>query len=239
MSYGHSFKKKTSSEEELEKEYGRTWIWTAMDTNSRLIISHLIGDRTLLSCYEMIFDLKARITNIPLFVSDELPHYQTALTEAYHNLKTFPATNKPGRPKKPVKEVIPELDYAVVHKTRENGKIINVEQRIVYGNEQRIKERLKNCPSSNINTSYIERSNLTLRQNNANLQRKTLKFAKEMNFLKSKVSITLVHYNFIKLHSSLTIKNGAVKTLRTPAMAAKISNKVWTIKYAFEYPFLN
>ena len=108
-------KKKDSSEEDLEKEYGRTWIWTSMDTKSRLIISYLIGDRTLESCYEMIFDLKARITNIPLFVSDELPHYETALKDAYHNEKTFPATNKRGRPKKPVKEVVPELDYAVVH----------------------------------------------------------------------------------------------------------------------------
>ncbi|MDR3326768.1 MAG: IS1 family transposase, partial [Prevotellaceae bacterium] len=70
------------------------------------------------------------------------------------------------------------LDYAVVHKTRENGRIVKVEKRIVFGDEERIKQKLLQSVSSKINTAYIERSNGTLRQLNSHLRRKSLTFAK-------------------------------------------------------------
>jgi len=230
--------KKAVSEEDIENEYGRTWIWTALDANSRLIIGYLIGDRTLENCREFLKDLSSRIENKPLFVSDELPHYADALLETYHTIEHFERTGGRGRPKNSKIKIDDEIDYAVVHKTRENGTIKKVETRIVYGNEERIKERLEKSVSNKINTSYIERSNGTLRLNDAHLQRKTYKFSKDMEFLKAKLSIIILFYNFIKPHLTLSKNPDKSKTSRTPAMVAGIVDRVWSTKFAFERPEL-
>ena len=230
--------KKALSDEDLENQYGRTWIWTAIDVNTRLIICSLVGDRTLEACREFFKDLSRRITNKPLFVSDELPHYETVILETYHTTQPFEKSGKRGRPKKPIIIVDEQLDYAVVHKTRENGTIKKVETRIIFGNEQRIKERLKNSVSNKINTSYIERSNGTLRLNDAHLQRKTYKFSKDMDFFKAKLAIIILFYNFIKPHSTLSKNPDKTKTPRTPALKVGIVDCVWTTKFAFERPEL-
>ena len=88
--------------------------------------------------------LMKRIKNKPLFTSDELPHYKDTILEEFHQEVRFKKTGKRGRPKNPVKEIDPEIDYATVHKTRENGKVVKVEKKVVYGNKNRINEKLKN-----------------------------------------------------------------------------------------------
>lgn len=230
--------KKAFTEEDIENEYGRTWIWTAFDVNTRLIICSLVGDRTLEDCRMFFKDLSSRIINKPLFVSDELPHYEDAILETYHTTKTFEKTGKRGRPSIPVKQIDEDIDYAVVHKTRENGTIKKVETRIVFGNEQRIKERLEKSASNKINTSYIERSNGTLRLNDAHLQRKTYKFSKDKELLKAKLAIIILYYNFIRPHSTLSKNPDKSCTPRTPAQVAGITGCQWTTKFAFERPEL-
>ena len=231
-------KKRAVSEEDLEAEYGRTWIWSAIDPESRLIIYHSVGDRTLDQCRLFFKGLLSRIDNKPLFVSDELIHYKSILFENFHFTQEFPKTGKQGRPKNPIDVVDPELNYAVVHKTRKNGKITKVEQKIIFGTEESIDECLGKTISNTINTSYIERSNLTLRQNDAHLQRKTLKTAKEMNYFEAKLNITIFHYNFIKMHWSLSKSKGKKLIPTTPAMKANIVKDIWTVEYVFMYPVL-
>jgi len=231
--------KKAISEQDIENLYGRTWIWTAFDVNTRLIICFLVGNRTLEECRKFLKDLSSRITNKPLFVSDELPHYETAILETYHTTENIEKTGKPGRPKKPVIKIDEQIAYAVVHKTRENGTVKKVETRIIFGNEQQIKERLENSISNKINTSYIERSNGTLRLNDAHLQRKTYKFSKNMDFLKAKLAIIILFYNFIKPHASISKNPDKTYTPRTPALKAGIIGSNWTTKFAFERPELN
>lgn len=228
--------KKTLSEEDIEKEYGRTWIWTALDVNSRLIICYLVGDRTLDACRVFIKDLCSRISNIPLFVSDELPHYKTAIFETYNTTKDVEKTGKRGRPKKPIVKIDNEVDYAVVHKTRENGTITKVETRVIFGTIERVEKRLKKSISTKINTSYIERSNATLRLNDAHLQRKTYKFSKDIDFLRAKLATIILFYNFIKPHSTLSKNLDKSFTPRTPAQVAGIVENVWSVKFAFERP---
>ena len=143
-----------------------------IDPTSRLIIYHLIGGRTLEQCRLFFKGLLKRIDNKPIFTSDELAHYKTLIFENFHITEEFNKTEKSGRHRNAKKIIDPEINYAVVHKTRKKGKITKVEKRIVFGTEESIAECLQNT----INTSYIERSNLTLRQNDAHLQRKTLKF---------------------------------------------------------------
>ena len=121
-------------------------------------------------CRTFIHDLLSRIRTKPLFTSDELPHYETVLVENFSHLEKQPKTGKQGRPKKPKPVIDPELKYATVHKTRQNGKVVKVDRNIVFGNPDSIKEIIAASKvSKKINTSFIERANLTLRNYNRNL----------------------------------------------------------------------
>ena len=233
---GFCKQKKTLSEKDIENEYGSKWIWTAFSPENRLILCHLIGDRTLESCREFFGQLTRRIENKPLYVSDELVHYKTILKEMYSIEKSVPRTGKRGRPRKPRRDVDPELDYVVVHKTRENGRVVKVEQKVVFGDEERIQSKLDHSPSNKINTAYIERSNGTLRHMNSHLQRKSIKFAKEIEYLRAKLNIIAMHYNFIKPHGTLSRNPDKSYTPRTPALVAGIIAENRSIGYAFAKP---
>lgn len=163
-------KKKRVSEQEL----GKKWIWTAIDTPTRLIVCFLIGDRTLEDARQFLKDLVSRTEERPLFTSDELPHYADGLKELFHELIPPKPTGQPGRPRKPEKVIDENLDYATVHKTREKRRIVKVETKVVFGSSERIKKRLEELPGNTINTSYVERSNLNWRIWDAHLTRKSL-----------------------------------------------------------------
>jgi IS1 family transposase len=238
MSYGVLLIKKTLSENDLEQEYGASWIWTALDPNTRLIICHYVGDRTLESCRAYFRRLLERINNKPLFVSDELVDYKTVLQEHYSTEVQVPPTGKRGRPRKPKKVLDPEIDYATVHKTRENGSIIKVERKIVFGDIERIQEKLLQSVSHTINTSYIERSNGTLRQMNSHLRRKSLTFAKEKSYFQARLNIIIFVYNFIRPHNTLSKNPDKTRTPRTPALAAGIIEHNWTFLDAFKRPLI-
>ena len=174
--------------------------WSGQST----VFCVLVGDRTLESCREFLSKLKSRLFGNPLFISDEFVHYQIVLKEFYSKDISLERTEKRGCPRNPGKELDPKLDYAVVHKTRQNGRVTKVEQRIIYGKNSSIMEKLSRSSSYKINTAYIERSNGRLRQMNSHLRRKRLTFVKEMPYLKAKLNIIVFHYNFIRPHSTLS-----------------------------------
>ena len=188
------------------------------------------------SCREFFGKLIQRIENKPLYTSDELVHYKTVLKECYSIEEAVPRTGNRGRPKKPRQHIDPELDYAVVHKTREKGRVVKVEQKIVFGNENRIQSKLTRSVSKTINTAYIERSNGTLRQMDSHLQRKSNKFAKEVEYFKAKLNIIVMYYNFIKPHGTLSKNQDKSYTPRTPALVAGIVAENWKINYALAKP---
>ena len=228
-------KKKNISEQELENEIGKRWIWTALDTTTRLIVCFLIGERTLEDARCFLKDLILRVEKQPLFISDELPHYADGLKELFHKVVNPEPTGKPGRPKKSEKAIDENLDYATVHKTRENGRVVKVEKRVVYGSSERIEERLKESTSNTINTSYVERSNLNWRLWDAHLIRKSLTFAKSIRWLRAKFAICVAFYNFIRPHETLSRGNDRKFRPKTPAMAASMTNHIWSIKELIGY----
>jgi len=233
-------KKKALSEEDCEKEYGRHWIWSSLDPESKLIINCFVGQRTLEDCRCFIEELVSRIRTKPLFTSDELPHYQTALVEHFSHLEQQPKTGKRGRPKKPKLVIDPELKYATVHKTRDNGKVVKVERNIVFGDPKLIEQTIGASKVSNgINTSFVERSNLTLRNHNRKLTRKTLCFAKQKQALEAQTNIVITYYNFSLPHRGLTLRASIGKRIkRTPAMAAKLIDRIWPMGEILAYPIV-
>lgn len=66
-----------------KNEHGRTWIWTALDASSRILISYYVEDRKLYDAKEMISDLSKRLIGKLLFTSDELNHYKTVLSDIF------------------------------------------------------------------------------------------------------------------------------------------------------------
>lgn len=204
-----------------------------------MIPCYLVGKRTLDSCRCFIKDLASRLLNKPLFVTDELPHYTDAIFEQYHTEEKPAATGKPGRPRKPRKVIDPDVDYVVVHKDRKENHIVNVTQKVIFGDIQRVEERLAKSCSTNINTAYIERSNGTFRQHDGNLRRKSLFFAKEKESFESRIAITIAYYNFVKPHSSLTIHDNDKIIRRTPAQAAGLVESPWSVEYLLSRPELS
>lgn len=218
---------------EPEQDHGRSWIWTALDVPTRLMVHHSIGERTLESSLKFMQRIKTQISkDKPLFVSDELPHYEHALAHLYSKELTPTKTGKRGRPRGPVRIIENDLDYATVHKSRSKGRVVKVERTVILGDHDRIAARLKNSRSNTINTSFVERLNLTLRMMNAHLSRKSLCFAKSHQWLKARLSFINAFYNSVRPHRSLSTTKHPV----TPAMAAKITQKPWSVYQLLGYP---
>lgn len=225
----------SGSQEDLEQQYGQTWIWTAIDAPTRLLVTFWIGGRELDDARRLLKDLKSRLQGKPLFVSDELPHYGTVLTELFHKIIPVTPTGKRGRPRNAEKVVDADLDYATVHKTREGGRVTRVECKVVHGNKERIGARLADSPSCTINTSYIERSNLDWRLWDAHLARKAPTVARSIRWLRAKFAICVACYNFIRPHESLSRGKDRVFRAMTPAMAAKVTDHQWTFNELLGY----
>ena|GEM_PF-4512971 len=119
--------------------------------------------RILDDARRLLKDLTGRLQGKPLFVSDELSHYGTVLAELFHKLILAPPTGKRGRPRNRGRGVDANLDYATVHKSRQGGRVIKVECKVVHGSKQSVSARLANSSSCTINTAYIERFNLDWR----------------------------------------------------------------------------
>jgi hypothetical protein len=149
----------------------------------------------------------------------------------------------PGRPPKPVKVVPPELSYATVRKRREKGHVVEVVRTLVFGVLCLLVARLKrSTASTTINTSFVERNNGTDRHQNARKRRKTYAFSKDLAMHRAASYFVGYSYNFCWAVRTLrTRKPGGSWQARTPAMAAGLSDYVWTIEESlrsFESPAL-
>ena len=186
----------------------------------------------------MLKDLTARCQGKPLFVSDELPHYGTVLGELFHEMVPSTPTGKPGRPRNPQRVIDEDLSYATVHKTRQSGRVIKVERKVVHGSEQQILARLKESPSKTVNTAYIDRSNLDWRLWDAHLARKAPTVARSIHWLKAKFAICVACYNLIRPHETLSRGEDRAFRPKTPAMAASIADHRWTFSELLAYQTL-
>jgi hypothetical protein len=117
--------------------------------------------------------------------------------------------------------------------------VIEVTQNVIFGRRHTVQvqaARLQRADGTQgqINTSYIERDNLTLRQELRRLTRKTSGFSKNRRELQQALDFIDAHDNFVKPHRSLRLRNASrvprLWIARTPAMAAKISDHVWTLE---------
>lgn len=228
--------------EKLHSEWGDTWVWVAFDPVHKLVIAVLVGERTAEEAVGFVARLRARLADAcqPLLTSDSLPHYAGAILQAFGVWVQPQRKGKRGRFPKP-RQVPPEgLKYATVHKERKKGRIVSVTTRIVYGRKEEILALLESV-GQKINTSFVERINLTLRHLVSRLHRKTLCFSKKREYLVYHLHLALTYYHFTRYHASLRVKlpeplptrgSGSPKKWqqRTPAMAAGLTDHQWSLR---------
>lgn len=203
-----------------------TWVWTAVDPATRLLITFHIGQRVRKDADEMIEKLQRKLEDIPLFVSDGLHFYKKALFKNY-GIKKRRENSSDRRFKSPFKTVLPEeLRYGQLIKTVQGRKLVNVEKRAVFGN----------VDEKEITTSMVERLNLTLRQELNRFSRKTIGHSKNINHLTAHFSFYARYYNFCRPHMSHKIEG--IK-YGTPAMAAGVTDDVWSIRKMMFFPYRN
>lgn len=229
--------------EKLAEVYGDAWVWIAFSPVCKLVPAWVVGKRTLPYARRLVFRLKSATDGqIPFFTSDELPHYAEALLDVYGEWVQPPRHGTRGRFPKPRRVPPADLCYAVVVKEREQGRVVEVTTRIVYGTTEQVEAALQDSPVSyTINTYGVERNNLTVRQHSRRMSRKVNAFSKDPDYLEYQLTLAFAYYHFVMPHRGLRQRlphalptkgrKGSYKKwkLVTPAMAAGLTDHVWTM----------
>jgi IS1 family transposase/transposase-like protein len=228
--------------------YGDAWIWIAFAPVWRLVLAFVAGKRTQESA-NLLLDRLVHVSDgtIPFFTSDQLAEYRTALLHVYGQWHQPARNGTRGCYPKPRRIAPPDLLYAQVVKQRERGEVIAVSTKVVFGDAAAIQARLAASPASTlVNTSFVERDNLTLRQQNRRLTRKTTGFSKELVWLEKQLWLSLAYYHLVLPHASLRRElprpepsrgRGSARRWEpvTPAMAAGLTDHVWTTTELLSY----
>jgi IS1 family transposase len=239
-----------------DETYGDAWVWVALAPQWRLVLAFVVGKRTQESA-NLLLERVVHVTDehIPFFTSDQLPEYPVALLQTYGRWEQPPRQGSRGRYPQPRRVPLPDLLYAQVVKKRQQGRVVAVTSQIVFGDPQAVEARLAASPVSHaVNTSFVERDNLTQRQHSRRLTRRTNGFSKAWSWLDRQLWLSLAYYHFVLPHDSLRQPlpvpeptRGAGSLRRwdpvTPAMAAGITDHVWSVRELLSYrvpaPFLD
>jgi hypothetical protein len=176
----------------------------------------------------------------PLFLTDGFREYLTALLAHYGQWVQPSRRQDKGPHPKPRWRPLPQLLYAQVIKTVRRRHLVRVSHRVVFGTLEAVQQVLAAC-GWQINTAFVERLNLTMRQHVAAVGRRVSTLCKDEDGLRQQLALYHTYYNFCLPHTSLcqpllqhlpTNGSGSAKQWRpcTPAMAAGLTDRVWTLR---------
>jgi len=194
--------KNVPAEHKGELGYGDVYTWTAIDADTKLILSFLVGKRDAEYAHAFMEDIASRLTNRVQLTSDGYKSYLEAVDDAFGG----------------------DIDYAqlVKHYGNPDGeaqgqkryspsRFVSAEKRGVCGDPD----------MAQVSTSYVERQNLTMRMSMRRFTRLTNAFSKKLENLEHAVALHFMYYNFGRLHKTLRV---------TPAMEAGVSDHVWSLE---------
>ena len=223
-----------------EATAGDCWDHVALDPESRLVVSLVVGKRTADATHELVADFRQRTGGrIPwLITSDEYPVYADAIRTAYGRVVTPPPTGRPGRPRNPTVVVPAGLTYATVHKYRQNGRVVSVSTTLVFGTWFMLALALAmSAVSRVVNAAFVERHNGTDRGRCSRKGRKSYQFSKSWEVHVAATRFSYFSYNFCWCVRTLRVKGADGRwQSRTPAMAAKLTDHVWSIREWITFP---
>jgi hypothetical protein len=218
------------------------WVWTAMDPTSKLLVVVDVGCRTLAMAQRVVHQVTRVLAPgcVPLFLTDGLKDYGTALLTHFGFWMHPERRQDKGPMPKPRWMPLPELLYAQVVKSYRRRRIVGVKHRVVFGSRLAIEQMLARCGWT-INTAFVERLNLDIRQCVAAIGRRVNTLCQGEAGLRDQLALFQVYHNFVRPHASLrqplsvpevTNGRGSAKLWRpcTPAMAAGLTDHVWSLR---------
>jgi IS1 family transposase len=218
------------------------WVWGALDPGTKLLLTIDVGDRTLAMAQRVVHQVVQVLAPgcVPLFLTDGFKEYTTALLTHYGQWVQPARQRAQGPTPKPRWMPAPGLLYAQVVKTVRRRRLVRVRYRVVFGTLAAI-EQILAAHGWHINTAFIERVNLTIRQHVAAVGRRVMTLCKGEEGLHQQLVLYHVYYNFCLPHASLrqplpqplpTNGNGSAKRWQpqTPAMAAGLTDHVWSLR---------
>ena len=247
-SFVHTKERQLATAKRCCDSYADAWIWVAFAPVWRLVLAFVVGKRTQESANQLLSRV-VHVTDahIPFFTSDQLAEYRTALLHAYGQWYQPVRKGPRGPHPQPRRVPAPDLLYAQVVKQRERGQVVAVSSKVVFGDPETVKQRVAASPvSAMITTSFVERENLTLRQHSRRLTRDTNAFSKDCGWLETHLWLVLAYYHLVLPHASLARAAPVLAPTRgsgsprrwlpvTPAMAAGITDHVWTTSELLSY----
>src|SRR5215475_9637190 len=232
------------SEEEAIQRLSRSphWVWTAIDPQSKLLLAIDIGPRTRAMAQRVVHQVGQVLAPgcVPLFLTDGFKEYTTALLTHYGQWVQPARRYATGPAPKPRWRPLPGLLYAQVIKTVRRRRLVRVSHRLVFGTLAAIEQVLA-AHGWQINTAFVERLNLSIRHHVAAVGRRVTTLCKGEAGLREQLALYQTYYNFCLPHTSLhlllpqpeiTNSSGSAKRWqpRTPAMAAGLTDHVWTLR---------
>jgi IS1 family transposase len=188
-----------------QRGVGDVWTWVAIDADTKLLISYLVGARDGMHAAHFIADVASRLTHRVQLTTDGHKPYLEAVEAAFGG----------------------EIDYAMLVKlygsvtgntaeTRYSpGECIGAEKRVIVGQPD----------DDHISTSFAERQNLTMRMRMRRFTRLTNAFSKKIENHEHSIALYTMHYNFVRRHQTLRV---------TPAQAAGLDRHLWSLEEIVE-----
>ena len=196
--------KNVPEEHKGEFGYGDVWTWTAIDADTKLVPCWHVGKRDGRDAWDFIANLRSRLANRVQLTTDGHRAYLEAIEGAFGG----------------------DVDYAMLIKLYgsqptegqrrySQAACIGTESKVIHGKPDK----------AHISTSYVERQNLTMRMSMRRFTRLTNGFSKKVENHMHAISLHFMYYNFARPHKSLS-----KPYLTTPAMAAGLTDRIWTIE---------
>jgi IS1 family transposase len=237
-------KRKHCSPDELEQErVGDCWDHVAFDPEHRLVLAVVFGRRSQSNIQALVQAVHRQLEGrVPrLITTDGYSGYAEVFQRVFGTV--IKPTHRKGEPNPggPKRQVPEQLTFATVTKVLEKGRVAEVKRELVLGSKENLKAALEaSSVSRTINTSFVERHNATDRHFNARKHRRSYSFSKEWDVHRAAGYFVLYSYNFCWCVRTLRIKREeGTHQPRTPAMAARLSDHVWSMKEWLGYPAVN
>ena len=237
------------SEDEAIQHLERSlyWVWTAMDPESKLLVVIDVGTRTLAMAQRVVHQVVQVLARgcVPLCLTDGHRDYTMAFLAHWGHWVQPERKWERGPAPKPRWRPLPQLLYAQVVKSYRRRRIVGVKYRVVFGTMERVQQVLAAC-GRKINTAFVERLNLDIRQRVAAVGRRVNTLCQCEDGLRQQLVVYHAYYNFCLPHASLrqpllvpepTNGSGSAKGWRpcAPAMAARLTDHVWSLKEVLLY----
>ena len=203
-SFCYAKQKNVPEDKQGQFGYGDVYTWVALDADTKLVASWLVGLRDAYHAHEFMKDLQVRLSNKVQLTTDGHTAYLYAVEDTFGS----------------------EIDFAQLVKLYGHPEVVKDAR---YSPDQCTgctPHKIQGNPDpKHISTSYVERQNLTMRMSMRRFTRLTNAFSKKIENHALAIALHFMYYNFARPHKSL-----ANPYPRTPAMAVGITNHVWTIE---------